>query len=62
MIASLTLLNSRIATTGIMMCLCLLMGAGCYLIEKKPKSKKIVKTHSKVYAAVTPEEVFHASE
>jgi len=38
------------------------MGAGCYHIEQKPKSKDIVKAHSKVYAAVTPEEVFQASE
>ncbi len=31
-------------------------------MEKKPKSQYIVKNHSKMYAAVTPEEVFHASQ
>ena len=39
------------------------MGAGCYHTRKKvEKTKNIVKAHSKVYAAVTPEEVFQASE
>lgn len=44
------------------MCLCLFVVAGCYHVEKKPKPKGLVRAQSKVYAAVTPEEVFQASE